>query len=117
MALLPHQYREERPWGSFERFTHNETSTVKILHVAPDQRFSLQKHASRSEFWRVIQGSGLFDDGNAPRAITLGDTIELPVGALHRLTGGPDGISVLEIALGTFTEDDIERIEDDYGRT
>ncbi|HEV7121345.1 MAG TPA: phosphomannose isomerase type II C-terminal cupin domain [Candidatus Paceibacterota bacterium] len=116
MSLLSNRYHEDRPWGSFDRFTSNEVSTVKFLHVAAGQRFSLQKHAKRSEFWKTIEGSGVASIDGADHPMNRGDEVEIPVGSTHRLTGGPDGITVLEIALGEFDENDIERLEDDYGR-
>jgi mannose-6-phosphate isomerase-like protein (cupin superfamily) len=116
MDILSHQHREDRPWGSFEQFTLNEPTTVKILRVNPDQEFSLQKHHQRSEFWKVVAGSGTAFIGENEREVQVGDEIEIPVGTLHRLKGGPSGISVLEIAFGDFKEDDIERVADDYGR-
>ena len=116
MSLLSHHSNEDRPWGSFETFTVNEPSTVKILRVSANMRFSLQKHEHRSEWWRVIEGSGIAQVGEEERTITVGDTIEIPVGSLHRLTGGENGIAVLEISFGTFDENDIIRTEDDFGR-
>ncbi len=116
MSLLSHHYTEERPWGSFEDLTLNEQSTVKILRIAAGKRFSLQKHAQRSEWWRVIEGSGLATIGEEERPITVGDTIEIPVGTLHRLAGGDDGLVVLEVSFGNFDENDIVRTEDDFGR-
>ncbi len=117
MSLLTNHGHDERPWGSFEQFTANEPSTVKLLRISPGQRFSLQKHAHRSEYWRVVTGSGIARVGEEDRDIIVGDTIEIPVGTLHRLTGGSDGLIVLEIAFGEFDEHDIERVEDDFGRT
>jgi mannose-1-phosphate guanylyltransferase len=116
MSMLPHRYHEDRPWGSFDQFTKNEPSTVKIVRVAAGKRLSLQRHTKRAEFWRVIEGSGTARSGDDEREVTVGDEIEIPVGALHRLSGGPTGIAVLEIALGEFDEEDIERVEDDFGR-
>jgi mannose-6-phosphate isomerase len=116
MSLLSNHHQEDRPWGSFEQFTLNEPSTVKIIHVSAEKRFSLQKHAHRSEFWKVISGTGIAHVGADEHEVKPGDVIEIPAGTLHRLTGGVDGISVLEIAFGSFDESDIERIEDDYGR-
>jgi mannose-6-phosphate isomerase-like protein (cupin superfamily) len=116
MESFPHIYQEERPWGSFERFTLNEISSVKILRVAPGKRFSLQKHAKRSEFWKVIQGGGSARVGDTEHPLVDGDEIQIPVGALHRLTAGPSGIAVLEICMGEFDESDIVRTEDDFGR-
>lgn len=115
--MLPNYYKEERPWGWFERFTLNEPTTVKFLHVEKDQQLSLQRHKKRGEYWRVIEGSGVAHCDGSDVALTLGDTIELPVGAIHRLSGGTEGITVLEIAYGEFDENDIERLEDIYGRS
>ncbi|MDB5264528.1 MAG: mannose-6-phosphate isomerase, type 2 [Parcubacteria group bacterium] len=109
-------YHEDRPWGGFDQFIHNEPCTVKILTVHPEKRFSLQKHSRRSEFWQVIEGSGTVHIGDVEKEVSVGDRIEIPVDTLHRLTGGPAGIKVLEIARGEFDENDIERVEDDFGR-
>lgn len=115
--MLNNRAHDDRPWGAFDQFTHNELSTVKILTVDSGKRFSLQKHARRSEWWRVIEGSGTAQIDSLTREVTVGDEIEIPVGTLHRLTGGPAGIKVLEISLGEFDEHDIERVEDDFGRS
>jgi mannose-6-phosphate isomerase-like protein (cupin superfamily) len=115
-SLLQHRDHDDRPWGSFDRFTLNEQSTVKIVRVAAGKRLSLQKHAHRAEFWRVIEGGGEATVGDETKEVKAGDEVEIPQGALHRLAGGPSGITVLEIALGTFDENDIERVEDDFGR-
>jgi mannose-6-phosphate isomerase len=113
---LSDYYKEERPWGSFERFIHNEPCSVKFLHVDAGKRFSLQTHAKREEFWRVIEGSGTFEIQGEVRKVTKGDEALIKVGDTHRLTGGADGITVLEIAFGEFDENDITRLEDDFGR-
>lgn len=109
-------YREDRPWGSFERFVQNMPATVKILRVASGKRFSLQKHSRRAEFWKVIEGSGTVQIGDIEKEVMVGDEIEVPINTLHRLTGGEHGIAVLEIITGDYDENDIERVEDDFGR-
>ena len=116
MSLLSNHHEENRPWGSFEQFTLNEPTTVKILKVDAGKRFSLQSHSHRSEFWKVIEGDGVAQLNDEERRVAVGDTIEIEVGTLHRLTGGEHGISVLEIAFGEFDENDITRTEDDFGR-
>ena len=116
MTLLEHRDREERPWGSFERFTHNEPATVKILKVLPGQELSLQKHAHRSEFWRVLAGTGVVTLGAEERPATVSDEFEILPETPHRLAAGADGITVLEIALGDFEENDEVRLADDYQR-
>ena len=109
-------YEEERPWGRFRRFTENTLSTVKIITVSPDCKLSLQSHNKRSEFWRVISGSGVFEIDNNKYDVKVGDEKNIPLGVLHRISAGSEGLSVLEIATGEFDENDIIRYEDDYGR-
>jgi mannose-6-phosphate isomerase-like protein (cupin superfamily) len=116
-TLLPGYYREEKPWGSFERLAENQVCTVKILHVDANKRFSLQRHKLRAEFWRVIEGSGIFHVDGTDTEVKIGDEVHIPVGSIHRITGGPSGIRVLEVTTGTHDESDIERLEDDFGRT
>ncbi len=89
---------------------------MKILRMNPGQRLSLQRHEHRSEFWKVIEGDGIAYTGTEERAVQLGDEIEIEVGAVHRLTGGEHGCAVLEIAFGEFDEQDLQRLEDDFGR-
>ncbi len=64
----------------------------------------------------MIEGSGIATVGEEERAITVGDTVEVPVGTLHRLAGGDNGLAVIEISFGIFDENDIVRTEDDFGR-
>jgi len=116
MEGLSHYDKESRPWGSFERFTLNEPSTVKVLTVAPNASLSLQTHVHRSEFWHILKGSGVIRIGEVEREAKEGDSFYNPVGSVHRITGGPDGVTFLEIAFGDFDEADITRLEDTYGR-
>lgn len=114
--MLPNRDHDDRPWGSFDRFTLNESSTVKLLRLLPGKRISLQKHAGRAEFWRITAGSGTASVDGVDRAVAAGDEVEIPVGATHRLAAGPDGLDWLEIALGDFDENDNTRLQDDFGR-
>lgn len=106
----------ERPWGSFDQFTHNAPSTVKVIRVSAGKRLSLQRHAKRAEYWYALQGSGTATIEDAQEALVPEASVFVPQGAAHRLTAGSEGITVLEIAFGEFDEEDIERIEDDFGR-
>lgn len=116
MALLENRDYEDRPWGSFIRFTKGEPSTVKMLYVKPGSRFSLQYHEHRSEFWHVLTGSGTARIGEEDRPAKAGAEFEIPPKTVHRLSAGPEGLWILEIALGNFDENDIVRLEDDFGR-
>jgi mannose-6-phosphate isomerase-like protein (cupin superfamily) len=106
----------ERPWGNFRQFTNNTVSTVKIINVKASEVLSLQSHSKRTEFWRVIEGDGTVEIEGVNYSSNKGDEYTIFVGQKHRMTGGKDGMSVLEIALGDFEEDDIVRYQDKYGR-
>lgn len=108
---------DERPWGRFDQFSHNETTTVKVITVEPGCRLSLQRHALRSEYWIVLDGPVDVTVGPDTWAAQAGDRIWVEVGEVHRLgNSGSAPVRVLELAYGEFDEDDIERLEDDYSR-
>jgi mannose-6-phosphate isomerase-like protein (cupin superfamily) len=109
-------FREERPWGSFERFTLNEKSTVKLVYLSGDKRLSLQYHDNRSEFWKVIKGPVKVRIGDDTKTLETGESIAIPKKAIHRLIGAGTDAIVLEISMGEFDENDIVRLEDDFKR-
>ena len=109
-------YQEERPWGVFRQFIHNEPCTVKIITVKPKQFLSLQSHNKRSEFWRIVGGSGKVQIGENIFTVKKDDEYNIPVNTKHRLMGGDSVLEVLEISIGDFDENDIIRYEDKYGR-
>lgn len=113
---LSHYHEEERPWGGFTQFTENEPVTVKLIHVLPGMRLSLQTHENRSEYWRVVEGGGTAEVAGVETPLMEGVSVEIPIRAPHRLTAGPEGILVLELAFGAFDEEDIIRLRDDFGR-
>lgn len=114
--ILDNVFEIERPWGSFRQFTQNDSSTVKIITVKPNEILSLQSHKHRSEFWHIISGSGTVEIGAMKKDAKPKDEYEIAVGEKHRLGAGPEGIVVLEIATGDFDEGDIVHYEDKYGR-
>jgi mannose-6-phosphate isomerase-like protein (cupin superfamily) len=107
---------ESRPWGHFERFTLNESCTVKLIHLDYDKRLSLQYHNNRSEFWKVVKGPIKVQIGDETRVLQTGETITVPKKAIHRLIGAGTDAIILEISIGDFDEKDIVRVEDDYQR-
>ena len=109
------KYSEERPWGGFEQFTHNEVSTVKILTIKAEGLLSYQRHKLRQEYWRVIEGSGYAILNDKRVDMSIGDEVFIEKGDKHRF-GSETGAKVLEISFGTFDENDEERLEDAYGR-
>jgi mannose-6-phosphate isomerase len=113
---LPHYMRDERPWGKFERFTLNDPSTVKLLHVRAGEAFSLQTHEHRDEFWRVLTGEGVLTVGQEQCPARAGENHFIPRGTAHRAQAGATDLWLLEISFGDFDEEDIVRLEDKYGR-
>jgi mannose-1-phosphate guanylyltransferase/mannose-1-phosphate guanylyltransferase/mannose-6-phosphate isomerase len=116
MKGLTNYEKENRPWGDFERLTINESTTVKILTLSAGGAISLQTHEHRSEFWRILKGSGVIHIENKDDDAHEGDSFFIPCFAEHRIIAGSDGLSFLEISFGYFDEKDEERLEDKYGR-
>lgn len=106
---------DERPWGAFEQFNQNSECTVKLIHVKAGKRLSLQYHNQREEYWRIITGRVRVTIGEMAKEAGPGDSFHVPLRTKHRLEGITDA-TLLEIAKGRFDEDDIVRIEDDFGR-
>ena len=109
-------YREERPWGKFEQFTHNEQTTVKIISVNPNEELSLQYHDKRDEFWRVLDGNPILVIGDELVRAEPGDEFFVPRGINHRIMSEETPVHILEIAFGEFDEQDIVRLNDKYHR-
>ena len=107
-----------RPWGFYEVLADEPDHKVKRITVYPGQRLSLQRHKQRDEHWQVIQGQGMLRLNERDSVIKAPDHAEIPRGTLHRITNtGSVNIVFIEVQSGDyFGEDDIERIEDDYGR-
>ena len=109
---------EERPWGSYE-ILHEETGAkVKRIELKSGFRFSLQKHSKRSERWIVIEGSGVVTLASRQISVQKGSFIEVPAGEIHRMENtGSGSLVFIEVQLGNYLgEDDIVRLEDDFGR-
>ena len=115
-------YIEHRPWGSFEHLLDTEYCKVKRIIVKPGQRLSYQYHHKRSECWVVVQGRATVTldgkDFEYESDNQLGNIVNIPVGTKHRVRNDEEiDLIFIETQTGTyFGEDDIVRIEDDYGR-
>jgi mannose-6-phosphate isomerase len=109
-------YEEDRPWGRFRQFAHNEVCTVKIITVAAGGILSLQRHQTRDELWVVIDPGLRIEVGDVVAEPVAGEEFFIPRGTVHRLSSaGPAG-RILEVAFGVFDEQDIERLQDVYDR-
>ncbi len=110
---------DHRPWGYYVVLSDEPDHKVKRIVVWPGKRLSLQRHRRRSEHWHVIHGKALvtLDDRQIP--LEAGDSVDIPRGAAHRIQNPEDrdDLVFIEVQRGDyFGEDDIERLEDDYGR-
>jgi mannose-6-phosphate isomerase len=109
---------DERPWGSFTVLDEGEGYKVKRIEVLPGKRLSYQKHAQRAEHWMVVQGTAKVTlDGNEI-LLKTGEVVDIPVGAAHRIENpGEVKMIFIEIQRGSYLgEDDIVRLQDDFGR-
>ncbi len=109
---------EDRPWGRFEVLAEHGSHKVKRITVGAGQRLSYQRHARRSEHWFVVEGEGTVTLDGMTSALGPGAALDVPVGVAHRIeNAGPSPLVFIEVQHGEgFEEDDIERLDDDYGR-
>jgi mannose-6-phosphate isomerase len=108
----------ERPWGSYTVLAEGDRFKVKTIEVRPGQRLSYQQHVRGAEHWFVVAGQGMITlDGGATEA-RPGDSVDVPRGAAHRIQNTGSVVLVfVEVQHGDyFGEDDIVRLDDDYGR-
>ncbi len=110
---------DERPWGNY-RIIHREPGIqVKRIEVNPGSRFSLQKHAKRSEKWMVLSGTGAATLGKREILVIKGSALDVPCGEIHRMHNtGKEPLVFIEVQFGEYLgEDDIIRLHDDFGRS
>ena len=108
---------DNRPWGRWEEYLNEEGYRVKRIIVSAGKRLSLQKHQHRSEHWVIVRGSGQFTLNDTVRPITVGDALYIGVGDVHRVENtGTDDLIIIETQMGLCIEDDIIRLDDDWGR-
>ncbi|CAB4539988.1 unannotated protein [freshwater metagenome] len=110
--------KSDRPWGRYEVLQDSPTHKVKCIWINPGARISYQRHKQRSEHWFVVKGSGEVTLDGKVSQIKAGQSVDFPVGFLHRIANtGTEEMIFIEVQTGTyFGEDDIERVEDDFGR-
>lgn len=108
-----------RPWGHYDILLDNTACKVKRITVIPGGRLSYQKHFKRSETWVVVSGTGIFTLDDVEQEIKTGDILSIPVESAHRIHNTDSKIDLvfIEVQQGSyFGEDDIIRLDDDYGR-
>jgi mannose-6-phosphate isomerase len=108
---------EIRPWGAYQNLFEAASFLIKLIEISPGRRLSLQRHFRREEAWLVVSGWGLVELDGARRPIGPGDVVKVGPRVTHRVSnGGPEPLLILELQQGECREEDIERIEDDFGR-
>ncbi|MEJ5377934.1 MAG: glycosyltransferase [bacterium] len=110
--------QDHRPWGYYQVLLDDPQHKVKRITVYPGQRLSLQRHQRRAEHWYIVAGKAVVTlNGEESRPKIL-ESIDIPRGAWHRVANeGDEPLVFIEVQTGDyFGEDDIERLEDDYGR-
>lgn len=109
---------DHRPWGYYQVLSDENDHKVKRIVVYPGKRLSLQRHQRRAEHWYVIRGEAVVTLDAQDISVTAGQAVDIPRGASHRITNNSSAdMAFIEVQTGDyFGEDDIERIEDDFGR-
>lgn len=109
---------EERPWGSFTVLDEADGFKVKRIEVLPGKRLSYQKHSQRAEHWVVVHGTAKVTLNDRDVIVESGNAIDIGVGDAHRVENpGRETLVFIEVQRGPYLgEDDIERLQDDFGR-
>jgi mannose-6-phosphate isomerase len=110
---------DRRPWGTYTVLEEAPNFKVKRIEVLPGKRLSYQKHSQRAEHWFVVAGTARVTLDGSEIIVRTGEAIDIPIGSAHRVENpGDDDLIFIEVQRGTYLgEDDIVRLEDDYGRT
>lgn len=110
--------RVYRPWGWYQTMDLGERFRVKRIQVTPGKQLSLQKHYHRAEHWVVVRGTAEVHVDGTTRVVRENESVFIPMGAVHRLKNpGRIPVEIVEVQSGAYLEeDDIIRLQDDFGR-
>ena len=113
-----HHARVYRPWGYYQSLITGERFQVKKISVNPGASLSLQRHRYRAEHWVVVNGIADVVRDDETIRLNENESVYIPLGAVHRLANpGEAQLNLIEVQSGSYLgEDDIERLEDHYGR-
>jgi mannose-1-phosphate guanylyltransferase / mannose-6-phosphate isomerase len=111
--------RSLRPWGFFETLSLSSRFQVKLLHVKPGGKLSMQMHHHRSEHWVVVQGTAKVVIGDREQLVRENESVQIQSTQWHRLENpGKVPLELIEVQLGSYLgEDDILRTDDVYNRS
>ncbi len=118
LAVTGDPSHETRPWGEFFVLSDEPDHKVKRIVVRPGRRLSYQRHQRRAEHWFIVSGSAQVTLDGTLHPVGPGQAIDIPRGAAHRIqNAGATDVVFIEVQHGDyFGEDDITRLDDDYGR-
>ena len=107
-----------RPWGSYDSIAVADRFQVKRIVVKPSASLSLQKHYHRAEHWVVVKGTAEVTRGKETFLLSENQSTYIPLGEVHRLHNpGKTLLEIIEVQSGSYLgEDDIVRLDDNYGR-
>ena len=107
-----------RPWGKYDSIDIGNRYQVKRITVNPGAKLSVQMHHHRAEHWVVVSGSAKVTNGEKTFLLTENQSTYIPIGVVHALENpGKVPLELIEIQSGSYLgEDDIVRLEDQYGR-
>ena len=107
-----------RPWGYYTVLENGNGFLTKCITVNPNAKLSVQLHHHRSEHWIILEGEATILKGKEFVKLQAGESIDIAIEEIHSLQNfGTEQLKVLEIQQGDILdENDIERLEDIYGR-
>jgi len=110
---------DRRPWGTFTVIDEGDGFKVKRIEVLPGKRLSYQKHAQRAEHWVVVSGTAKVTLDDKEVMVLAGEAVDVEIGTAHRVENpGEDLLVFIEVQRGRYLgEDDIVRLQDDFGRS
>lgn len=110
---------DQRPWGSFTVLDEGENYKVKRIEVLPGKRLSYQQHSHRAEHWFVVSGTAKVTLNGVEIIVKTGEAVDIGRGDAHRVENPETEGSLVFVETQTgdyFGEDDIVRLDDDFGR-
>lgn len=110
---------DQRPWGSFTVLDEGDDYKVKRIEVLPGKRLSYQRHTRRSEHWFIVRGTAKVTLNGVETLVNTFETVDIAVSDAHRVENPSESELLVFIETQTgdyFGEDDIVRLEDDFGR-
>ena len=110
---------DSRPWGDWAVLDAGPGYAVKRIRVIPGGILSLQRHQHRAEQWTIVAGTARVTRNAETLDLAAGQHCTIGLHDVHRIANpGAEPLVFIEVQTGReLREDDIERLEDSYGRS